>query len=118
MLLAGTAAGALSRAWLPLRTVNAGTFGRAGVDTRPGTVRVFGLDPRKAEVAVKSRIAYVPDYVAFYPWMKQVAALGAVVLPAVPSTAGTERVFPSRLRDARGARVGRPLRGATRTPTN
>jgi len=34
-----------------------------------GTVRVFGLDPRKAEVAVKSRIAYVPDYVAFYPWM-------------------------------------------------
>ena len=34
-----------------------------------GTVRVFGLDPRKAEVAVKSRIAYVPDHVAFYPWM-------------------------------------------------
>jgi ABC-type multidrug transport system ATPase subunit len=34
-----------------------------------GTVRVFGLDPRKAEVAVKSRLAYVPDYVAFYPWM-------------------------------------------------
>ena len=34
-----------------------------------GTVRVFGLDPSKAEVAVKSRIAYVPDYVAFYPWM-------------------------------------------------
>lgn len=34
-----------------------------------GTVRVFGLDPRKDEVAVKSRLAYVPDYVAFYPWM-------------------------------------------------
>jgi ABC-2 type transport system ATP-binding protein len=34
-----------------------------------GTVRVFGLDPRREEVAVKSRIAYVPDYVAFYPWM-------------------------------------------------
>src|SRR5476649_2339164 len=34
-----------------------------------GTVRVFGLDPAKAEVAVKSRLAYVPDYVAFYPWM-------------------------------------------------
>ena len=32
-------------------------------------MRVFGLDPRKAEVAVKSCIAYVPDYVAFYPWM-------------------------------------------------
>ena len=26
-----------------------------------GTVRVFGLDPRKAEVAVKSRLAYVPE---------------------------------------------------------
>jgi len=34
-----------------------------------GSVRVFGLDPRKNEVAVKSRIAYVPDVVAFYPWM-------------------------------------------------
>ena len=34
-----------------------------------GTVRVFGLDPRRDEVSVKSRLAYVPDYVSFYPWM-------------------------------------------------
>ncbi len=34
-----------------------------------GTARVFGLDPARAEVAVKSRVAYVPDVVAFYPWM-------------------------------------------------
>ena len=34
-----------------------------------GGVRVFGLDPARAEVAVKSRLAYVPDSVAFYPWM-------------------------------------------------
>src|SRR5208282_83910 len=34
-----------------------------------GQVRVFGLDPRRQEVAVKSRLAYVPDMVAFYPWM-------------------------------------------------
>ena len=34
-----------------------------------GTVRVFGLDPAGEEVAVKSRLAYVPDAVAFYPWM-------------------------------------------------
>jgi ABC-2 type transport system ATP-binding protein len=34
-----------------------------------GSVRVFGLDPQKDEVAVKSRLAYVPDMVAFYPWM-------------------------------------------------
>lgn len=34
-----------------------------------GEARVFGLDPRRDEVAVKSRVAYVPDAVAFYPWM-------------------------------------------------
>jgi ABC-2 type transport system ATP-binding protein len=34
-----------------------------------GSIQLFGLDPRKHEVAVKSRLAYVPDYVAFYPWM-------------------------------------------------
>lgn len=34
-----------------------------------GQVRVFGLDPAKAEVGVKRRLAYVPDQVAFYPWM-------------------------------------------------
>ena len=34
-----------------------------------GRVKVFGLDPARDEVAVKSRIAYVPDQVGFYPWM-------------------------------------------------
>lgn len=34
-----------------------------------GTVSLFGLDPARHEVAVKSRLAYVPDSVAFYPWM-------------------------------------------------
>ena len=34
-----------------------------------GSVRVFGRDPQKDEVAVKSRLGYVPDAVAFYPWM-------------------------------------------------
>jgi ABC-2 type transport system ATP-binding protein len=34
-----------------------------------GTLQVFGMDPRKNEVPVKSRLAYVPDAVAFYPWM-------------------------------------------------
>ena len=34
-----------------------------------GDARVFGLDPARNEVAVKSRVAYVPDQVAFYPWM-------------------------------------------------
>lgn len=34
-----------------------------------GSISVFGLDPAKNEVEVKSRLAYVPDQVAFYPWM-------------------------------------------------
>jgi ABC-type multidrug transport system ATPase subunit len=34
-----------------------------------GEAKLFGLDPARHEVAVKSRIAYVPDHVAFYPWM-------------------------------------------------
>jgi len=34
-----------------------------------GEAKVFGLDPARNEVAVKSRLAYVPDHVAFYPWM-------------------------------------------------
>ena len=34
-----------------------------------GQVWVFGLDPAKAEVAAKGRLAYVPDQVVFYPWM-------------------------------------------------
>ena len=34
-----------------------------------GSVSMFGLDPHSHEVAVKSRLAYVPDAVAFYPWM-------------------------------------------------
>ena len=34
-----------------------------------GEIAVFGLDPARHEVAVKSRLAYVPDQVAFYPWM-------------------------------------------------
>ncbi len=36
---------------------------------RSGTARVFGLDPARREVEVKRRLAYVPDFVAFYPWM-------------------------------------------------
>jgi ABC-2 type transport system ATP-binding protein len=40
-----------------------------------GEVRVFGLDPAEREADVKSRIAYVPDNVAFYPWMTVRATL-------------------------------------------
>ena len=36
---------------------------------RSGSVELFGLNPRKHEVEIKSRLTYVPDFVAFYPWM-------------------------------------------------
>jgi ABC-2 type transport system ATP-binding protein len=36
---------------------------------RRGTVRVFGINPAAEEVEVRRRLAYVPDHVAFYPWM-------------------------------------------------
>lgn len=34
-----------------------------------GSARLFGLDPARDEVAVKRRLAYVPDSPTFYPWM-------------------------------------------------
>ncbi len=40
-----------------------------------GRVRVFGLDPARDEAAIKARLAYVPDAVAFYPWMRVREAL-------------------------------------------
>lgn len=35
-----------------------------------GEVKLFGMCPRREEVPVKSRLAWVPDTAAFYPWMK------------------------------------------------
>src|SRR5271156_3007 len=43
-----------------------------------GNVTVFGLDPARSEVAVKSRLSYVPDNVAFYPWMTVSETLGFI----------------------------------------
>src|SRR3982751_6881860 len=37
--------------------------------TQSASGRIFGLDPAKDEVEVKRPLAYVPDQVAFYPWM-------------------------------------------------
>lgn len=34
-----------------------------------GDIRVLGLNPATHETAVKSLISYVPDFIAFYPWM-------------------------------------------------
>ena len=34
-----------------------------------GQITLFGMNPAREDVAVKARLAYVPDAVAFYPWM-------------------------------------------------
>src|SRR4029434_7444262 len=34
-----------------------------------GEIGVFGMNPARDDVAVTSRLAYVPDVVGFYPWM-------------------------------------------------
>jgi ABC-2 type transport system ATP-binding protein len=39
------------------------------VPASAGSVRVLGLNPLVDEVEVKSRLAFVPDAVGFYPWM-------------------------------------------------
>ena len=49
-----------------------------------GTVRVFGLDPQQSEVKVKSRLAYVPDQVAFYPWMTVASTFWSTFPGVVP----------------------------------
>jgi ABC-2 type transport system ATP-binding protein len=63
-----------------------------------GTVRLFGLNPAREEVAVKSRLAYVPDAVAFYPWMtvRQTLTYFASFRPVW--NADTERALLDRFR--------------------
>ena len=88
-----------------------GFFGRTGAGKtttikcllnllRPtrGTVRTFGLDPRRDEVAVKSRIAYVPDNVAFYPWMTVRDTLDYVASFRATWNEHTERALLSQFR--------------------
>src|SRR5947208_16557548 len=40
-----------------------------------GRVEVFGLSPQKEEVAIKSRLSFVPAAVAFYHWMTVAGSL-------------------------------------------
>ena len=63
-----------------------------------GSARLFGLDPARDEVAVKSRIAYVPDAVAFYPWMTVRQALDYAASFRAHWNADTERALLSQFR--------------------
>jgi ABC-2 type transport system ATP-binding protein len=63
-----------------------------------GDVRVFGLDPARAEVEVKSRLSYVPDFVAFYPWMTVRQALDYAASFRTRWNNGTEGALLSQFR--------------------
>jgi ABC-2 type transport system ATP-binding protein len=63
-----------------------------------GTVRLFGLDPAKHEVEVKRRLAYVPDQVAFYPWMTVRETLDWLASFRPHWNRETERALLSRFR--------------------
>jgi len=76
-----------------------------------GTVRVFGLDPRRDEVAVKSRLAYVPDNVAFYPWMTVRDALDYTASFRAAWNRDTEADLLSRFRLDPGHKTNRLSKG-------
>src|SRR6266480_2837534 len=78
---------------------------------RRGAVRVFGLDPAKNEVAVKRRLAYVPDYVAFYPWMSVQETLDYLACFRSHWNRETEQDLLSRFRLDRAQRTGALSKG-------
>jgi ABC-2 type transport system ATP-binding protein len=71
-----------------------------------GHVRVFGLDPEKDEVAVKRRLAYVPDQVAFYPWMSVRETLDYLASFRAHWNRTTEQELLGRLRLDASQRTG------------
>jgi ABC-2 type transport system ATP-binding protein len=67
-----------------------------------GAAKIFGLDPARHEVAVKARLAYVPDYVAFYPWMTVQDTLDYFAAFRTRWNVGTEAALIAQFRlDAR-----------------
>jgi ABC-2 type transport system ATP-binding protein len=63
-----------------------------------GRALICGIDPARDEVAVKSRIAYVPDTVAFYPWMTVRDTLDYVAAFRARWNTNTERALMDQFR--------------------
>src|SRR5438874_1889012 len=78
---------------------------------RGGSVRMFGLDPAKHEVEVKRRLAYVPDYVAFYPWMSVQETLDYLASFRSHWNRDTEQDLLARFRLDRAQRTGALSKG-------
>ncbi|HEV2208833.1 MAG TPA: ABC transporter ATP-binding protein [Verrucomicrobiae bacterium] len=78
---------------------------------KSGTVRLFGLDPAQNEVEVKRRLAYVPDYVAFYPWMTVRETLDYLASFRAHWNRVTESELLERFRLEEGQRAGALSKG-------
>jgi ABC-2 type transport system ATP-binding protein len=76
-----------------------------------GRVQVFGLDPTADEVAVKRRIAFVPDAVAFYPWMTVRETLDYLASFRSHWNRATERDLLGRFRLDEGQKTGALSKG-------
>ena len=78
---------------------------------RGGSVRVFGLDPNHHEVEVKRKVAYVPDHVAFYPWMTVRETLDYLASFRQHWNRATERDLLGRFRLDPSQKAGRLSKG-------
>lgn len=76
-----------------------------------GETQILGMDPRRQEVAVKSRIAYVPDAVAFYPWMTVADALAYFASFRQRWNRDTEAALVSQFRLDRQQKTNRLSKG-------
>jgi len=76
-----------------------------------GTVRVFGMDPSRQEVAVKSRLSYVPDQVGFYPWMTVRDTLNYAASFRSKWNRDTERALLSRFKLPEGRKTSHLSKG-------
>ena len=80
-----------------------------------GAVRLFGLDPARHEVEVKSRLAYVPDAVAFYPWMTVRETLDYFASFRARWNRGTEAALIDQFRLDVRQKASHPRKGSARS---
>jgi len=78
---------------------------------RSGQVRVFGLAPHQAALEIKRRLAYVPDQVAFYPWMSVRETLDYLASFRAHWNHKTEQELLGRFRLTPGQRTGALSKG-------
>ena len=76
-----------------------------------GRVALFGMDPAKDEVAVKTRLSYVPDHVGFYPWMTVRDTLEYVASFRSRWNRETERALVDRFRLDMGQKTSHLSKG-------